>query len=424
MGLSLKAWGYILGISVLASLASVYYLPKINWTESSITILILFGFISFLFQIYEVELVPRRATSASIALKIAAILLAGAPLAVALGLLSTLLAEIILRWPLLKKGLAAFLSRVLFNTSQLILSASLAAIAFDLVGGHPPPYDTASNYLPALIAFGIYALTNDAQVAGIVSLTQGISFKYHLFFYSKHIPAQLASLGVLAILIAVLYQQAPANILLILIPLVLVHISLRGYMRLRKGATKAIEAISQMLHERDPYTAKHSEEVAVLSEKIARVMGLPEDQVELIKAAAKVHDIGKIGIRDNILLKEGPLTPEEWEIVKQHPIRGAEVLRELEVYEGAVEMVLHEHENWDGSGYPHKLKGEQIPLGARIIHAADVYNALTTERPYRKARGEPLRYSKEQALEIIKGMSGKELDPKVVEALLKVACEF
>ncbi len=424
MGLPLRAWVYISGIFVLALLASVYYLPKISWTEFSITLLILFGIISFFFQIYEVELIHRHSTSASIALCVAAILLAGAPVAVAVVLASTLLAEIILRWPKLANGVSAFLSRVLFNTSQIILSVSLAAIFFDLVGGHPPPYNTVSDYLPALIAFGIYTLTNEAQVAGIISLTEGISFKYHLLFYLKHLPAQLASLGVLAVLIAVLYQQAPANIALVLIPLVLVHISLRGYMRLRRGATKAIEAVSQMLAERDPYTAKHSEEVAELSAKIARKMGLPEDQVELIKAAARVHDIGKIGIPDNILLRPGPLTPEEWEILKQHPIRGAEVLRELEVYEGAVEMVLHEHENWDGSGYPYKLKGEQIPLGARIIHAADVYNALTTDRPYRKAWGEPIHYEKEQALEMIKGMSGKELDPKVVEALLKAVCEL
>ena len=185
-------------------------------------------------------------------------------------------------------------------------------------------------------------------------------------------------------------------------------------MRLRHQAQKTFEKVAQSLGERDPYTGKHSEDVAVIARKIGRELGLAEDEVEQIEAAARVHDIGKISIPDSVLLKPGKLTDEEWEAIKQHPVIGADLLSGLEIYEGSIDIIRHHHEHWDGSGYPDGLKGEQIPLGARIVAVADVYNALTTDRPYRKA------YSKAEALEIIRDMSGKELDPQLVEIFLRV----
>ncbi|MGQ9733662.1 MAG: HD-GYP domain-containing protein, partial [Candidatus Bipolaricaulia bacterium] len=221
------------------------------------------------------------------------------------------------------------------------------------------------------------------------------------------------SLGVLSILLAVVYAIEPWYILLVLIPLALVHISLRGYMRLRRQAQEAFEKMIHSLMERDHYTGAHSEAVAQLAQQVARALGLPEDEVEKIGAAARVHDLGKVAIPDSILFKEDGLTNDEWEVIKQHPVRSAELLKGLEIYDGSIEIIRHHHEHWDGTGYPNGLKGEQIPLGARILALADIYNALITDRPYRKA------YSKEEALEIIRGMSGKELDPRVVEAFLK-----
>lgn len=170
----------------------------------------------------------------------------------------------------------------------------------------------------------------------------------------------------------------------------------------------------QSLQARDPYTAEHSERVADLSGKIARKLGLPENEVERIVAAARIHDIGKVGIPDSILLKPGPLTPQEWEIMKKHPVIGAEIIKGMEIYDNCVDIVKYEHERWDGSGYPEGLKGEEIPLGARIVAAADVYDALTSDRPYRKA------LPKEEAIAELKRMRGVKLDPRVVDALLEV----
>jgi putative nucleotidyltransferase with HDIG domain len=197
-------------------------------------------------------------------------------------------------------------------------------------------------------------------------------------------------------------------------PLVLVHFSFRSYLRIREEAQKTFEKVVQLLEERDPYTGEHSGEVADLAGEIAQELGLRGSEVEMIKAVARVHDIGKIAVPDRILLKPGKLDPEEWEIMKRHTEIGADLLKGLEVYGRYADVVRYEHEHWDGTGYPNGLQGEEIPIAARIIAAADVYHALISDRPYRPA------YSHEEALDIIRNMAGRVLDPKVVGALLRV----
>ncbi len=186
---------------------------------------------------------------------------------------------------------------------------------------------------------------------------------------------------------------------------------------MRRSATEAFEKIMKALKWRDEYTATHSERVAELSVKIARKLGLSQDEIERIKAAARIHDIGKIAIPDRILLKPEGLSPEEWELMKQHPLIGADIIKDLEVYKDCVDIVKYEHERWDGSGYPEGLKGEEIPLGARIVAVADVYDALRSDRPYRP------KLSVEEAVRELRRMRGKKLDPKVVDALIEVLKE-
>jgi len=183
---------------------------------------------------------------------------------------------------------------------------------------------------------------------------------------------------------------------------------------LRKQAKQTFEKMMDLLEKRDPYTHEHSESVGDLAEKIAEEMRINPERKEEIVSAARVHDIGKLGTPDNILLKEGPLNKEEWKVMKEHPVDGAEILSEIKIYEGSTEIVRHEHERWDGSGYPDGLSGTDIPLGSRIVAVADVWNALVTDRPYRG----PL--PKEEAIETIKEMSGVKLDPDIVSVFLSV----
>ncbi len=257
-------------------------------------------------------------------------------------------------------------------------------------------------------------------VSGILHLTQRIRFLKLATFNIRHLPFQVLAIGIISILTAVVYAQAPWQTLLVLIPAVGVHLTLRGYTKLRRETQRTLETLVHMLHEHNPYTAEHSEEVADLAEKIAREMELPEDQIETIRLAARVHDIGKVAIPDSILNKRGPLDDSEQQLIKQHTVIGFDLLKNLEMYSEAAQLVKYEHERWDGSGYPDGLKGEQIPLGARIIHVADVYHALTSDRPYRESQGLPPHYEPAEAVRIIQSQSGRQFDPKVVEALVRV----
>lgn len=217
---------------------------------------------------------------------------------------------------------------------------------------------------------------------------------------------------------AILYSTSPWHLIFVFVPLALVHYSVRNYLRLRRDSHAAFKDIAGLIAYRDKYTGEHSDEVEELAVKLAQIIGLSDDEVETIRASAAIHDIGKIAIPDSILNKPGPLDEQEWATMKQHPIIGSEIIKDLEIYRDVVPIVRHEHEHWDGSGYPDGLEGEQIPLGARIVAVADVYSALTTERSYRPAQGKPLKYSHLQACEILQEMAGKVLDPHLVDVFV------
>jgi len=192
----------------------------------------------------------------------------------------------------------------------------------------------------------------------------------------------------------------------------------RSQAELEEAFLQAVTALSRALDERDHYHGDHSERLSQWSAAVARELGCSEDEIAIIKQAALLHDIGKIGIPDSILRKPGPLTEEEWEIIKQHPLIGARILRPLERLRPVAEIVEAHHERWDGSGYPRGLKGDEIPLGARIIAVVDSYGAMVDERVYRSSVGF------ERALQEIKRGSGTLYDPRVVDAFLRVAESF
>lgn len=174
----------------------------------------------------------------------------------------------------------------------------------------------------------------------------------------------------------------------------------------------AIEALAVTLTERDRYTGEHSEAVIEMSAAVARNLGLRDAEVQWIRSAALLHDIGKVAIPDEILHKPGPLTEVEWQLMRQHPVIGERILRALPGMGGVARIVRHEHERWDGTGYPDRLAGEEIPLGSRIILAADTYHAITSDRPYRAAR------SHSEAIDELTRAAGSQFDPAVTAALI------
>lgn len=189
----------------------------------------------------------------------------------------------------------------------------------------------------------------------------------------------------------------------------------RLYEDLRSTYMRTIRVLAQAIDARDHYTHSHSENVARYAVAICNQLRLPAKEVELVRQAAELHDLGKIGISDSILLKPSALNPAEWEQIKKHPTIGAQILEPLTFLNGVVDLVRQHHEHYDGTGYPEGRKGDDILLGARIIHVADSYEAMRSARSYRKI---PLM--KEQAILEIKLNSGTQFDPRIVEAFLKV----
>jgi diguanylate cyclase (GGDEF)-like protein/putative nucleotidyltransferase with HDIG domain len=174
----------------------------------------------------------------------------------------------------------------------------------------------------------------------------------------------------------------------------------------------AVEALAVALLERDRYTGEHSESVVDMSAAVARNIGLSPAQIEDVRAAALLHDIGKVGIPDAILNKPGPLTPEERTVMAEHPVIGERILRSIGGFAAVADIVRHEHESFDGSGYPDGLVGDQIPIGSRIILACDAYHAMTSDRPYRS------RMSHADAFEELSRCAGRQFDPDVIAALV------
>src|SRR5690349_19952725 len=178
-----------------------------------------------------------------------------------------------------------------------------------------------------------------------------------------------------------------------------------------------LEALVNALEAKDPYLRGHSARVADLSAMVAAQIGASDEQIEAVRTGGRLHDIGKIGIREEILNKQGPLTPEEFEHVKQHVTVGSQILAPLVHLGEVIGFVRSHHERWDGNGYPDRLRGEAIPLGARIIGAVEIYDALTTARPYQD------RMPPEHAVERIRDMVGTVIDPEVHRALESVVSQ-
>ncbi len=181
--------------------------------------------------------------------------------------------------------------------------------------------------------------------------------------------------------------------------------------KLERLSVATLEALVNALEAKDPFIRGHSTRVADLGALIAAELGLGDEQVEQVRMAGRLHDIGKIGIREEILNKEGPLTTEEYEQVKQHVVVGSQILAPLTHLGEIISYVRSHHERWDGQGYPDALKSEQIPLGARILAAAEIYDALTTARPYQE------KMPPDVAVERMRDLASSALDPEVYRAL-------
>ncbi len=414
--ISTKARVYV-GFLVVLAIAAIAFFARdlVRPSTPQLLALVFFLILGFLSEVYAIWIPAYGGeVSSSIAICMASLFILGPSLAVLMVLVMSLASELTMRWEHLRSAPRRFAYVLTFNVSQLVVTVGVTGFLFFKLGAAPVALTSGGDYLWAMLAFLCYAAVNVTLVTTVVTLTADKRFGHFLRTYVRDFSVQYLVLAVLALLLAVLYSLSVWHMFLAIVPLFLVHVSFRSYQRLRSEARNTFENISRLLDERDHYTAVHSSDVADLAVRIAEEMNLSQVEIEKVEIAARVHDIGKVAVPDAILLKPGPLTDEEWEVMKRHPLVSAQLIEGLEIYAPVADAVRHEHERWDGSGYPDGLRGEAIPMISRVIAAADIHNALSTDRPYRGA------FSPKETVEMIRQMHGTDLDPDVADALLRV----
>jgi len=182
----------------------------------------------------------------------------------------------------------------------------------------------------------------------------------------------------------------------------------RLYVQQQRGICQSLLGLANALEAKDPYTRGHSDRVSRWSRRLGAALGLGAREIEVITQAGLLHDLGKIGVPETVLRKAGPLDAAEWDVMRRHPLIGAQILAPLDFFARGSLIVRHHHERWDGSGYPDGLAGDLIPLGARVVAVADVYDALTSLRPYRVA------FTPAAALAYLVREAGRTLDERIV----------
>jgi hypothetical protein len=333
-------------------------------------------------------------------------------------------------WPMAIAGLTALIVdtfvrhkpvvRVWFNTAQYMLATGLASLVYARLGGLVSMDEFDFHLFPFLLPFAslvvTFFLVNQGSVALAVSLSSGVSVREAWDRICKDAFATDLLSSTLAILLVFLYVKLQLiGLGIVALPFLLVRQLYQMNFQLQQELEEKLELMVKAMEARDPYTSGHSRRVSEYALVIARELRLSTNDVDGIKRAALLHDVGKIYEEFAPLLrKQGKLTAEEMIIMQTHVIRSGQLISTATRLRGSVEaMIRHHHENFNGTGYPDGLAGNEIPLGARIIMIADTIDAMTTDRPYRRAM------SLVRALEELEKYSGLQFDPVLVQLVAK-----
>jgi putative nucleotidyltransferase with HDIG domain len=258
----------------------------------------------------------------------------------------------------------------------------------------------------------IYFVLNNILAAVLSSVRDGGTVTRAFLANARQFGLTLIGLGPLAWLMAAMWVVAgPVGILPFAVPLYATRVGYKKVVEIRDMFTQTVRSLAGAVDAKDPFTAGHSERVQRIAKDLGEEMGCSDAELEALEWGGLLHDIGKIGIPDAILLKQGELTKEERVVMNAHPVKGEEIIRPVEKLKPELPIIRHHHEWFNGSGYPDRLVAHDIPRLARILHVADSYEAMTAARPYRMT---PL--SEEQALGELRKFSGIQFDPEVVAA--------
>jgi putative nucleotidyltransferase with HDIG domain len=403
-----SSWGFRLYylFIVLAGLAFFVYLtrgfPGDHWRD-----IFLFVCLIILADSAQISL-PRGGASiyASSPIDLAGIMLFGPAVMAVIEGIATLITEVALqRRPFMK---------VIFNVPLLVMTVGVSGLVYNAFGSLGA-IDSPLFLVPLAASGVVYYLFNTWAVSLVISLSDADGrnplhvWRQNYMWNFFHI---LAFLPVAAI-IALLYANSGVwTIALFIIPLFLARYSFQLYLDMREAHINTVAALTSAIDASDPFTHGHSFRVSRYALRIARAMGMSSRDLEMLEYAGLLHDIGKIAVQNDVLLKVGPLTEEEWRSLKSHPNVGADIVEQLKFLREASEVIRSHHERPDGNGYPRGLKGEDVPLAARILNVVDAFDAMTSDRPYRKAL--PI----DRVIQELQTYKGKQFDEQVTAILL------
>jgi len=299
----------------------------------------------------------------------------------------------------------------LYNHAAIVLPAVTAAVVIQLLV-RDPFTPTVDSLAPLLIAGFVYFGINNLLTALAVGVREGRSIRAVLVGNIRQFGASLAGLAPLAWLMASMFVVAgPIGVVPFAVPLLATRAGYKKVVEIRDMFTQTVRSLASAVDAKDPYTAGHSVRVQLIGKDLGEEMRCSDSELEALEWGGLLHDIGKIGIPDAILLKQGSLTKEERQMMNLHPVKGEEIIKPVEKLRPELPIIRHHHEWFNGSGYPDRLVGHEIPKLARILHVADSFEAMTAARPYRMT---PL--SEAQALDELHKFSGIQFDPEVVAA--------
>jgi putative nucleotidyltransferase with HDIG domain len=393
----------VFGLSVFAAIASILALPHDPWTipqTIALTLLIaILDLLPVIFHGHHVDVLP------STAIKLASVLLVPPPVTLLAVFCGTALSE----WRFKRVWY-----KLVFNVGALTLTYAFVSLTYHLAYEPGVGLLASLQNVAAVMLMGVGDVAvNSLIVALVVALSERQRVVYVWAQTFKPLLLHDLSMLPIGVFIAMLWNATPFSVVLAIAPLLLARRAYQVVVDLETQTRQALFALARVLDERDEATSHHCELVAQYAEMIARELGLGPDEVDIINRAAWLHDIGKVGMPNDILFKPGGLTRAEREEAERHAVIGSDLLTKFPLFEKGAIYVRHHHERWDGAGYPDRLQGDEIPLGARILAVADSYQAMTAERPYRKPMSE------EAALEQLRRGAGSQFDPRVVKAFFR-----
>jgi putative nucleotidyltransferase with HDIG domain len=299
----------------------------------------------------------------------------------------------------------------LANHAGIALPAIVAGVVLQVLPGHE--LGPLADFLRAMVASLVFYALNVTLAGTLLALRTGQALTTVLVGDSRGTALNSIALGPLGWLMALVYSILWWATLLFALPLYTTRMASQRFVEMRDMFTQTIGALAEAVDKRDPFTAEHSRRVKEIAVDIGRVMRVSDVELEALEWGGLLHDVGKIGVPDDVLKKPERLTREERMIMNSHPVLGAQIIAPVTKLAAELPIIRHHHEWYNGSGYPDRLIGDEIPKLARILHVADAFEAMTAARPYRMT---PL--TKEQALAELRKFAGVQFDPMVVDAFV------